>query len=106
MLSRPVTPLGYAASAFAFLFAWTFSLPFLLAVVASRDATGRLSVVTNLMIGAGLGFGPALFGATLGTPPNYRSALPFALMAGVLSLCLALATNRRADSVATSAAPS
>jgi predicted MFS family arabinose efflux permease len=94
VLSHPVTPFRFATSAFAFLFAWTFSLPFLLAVVASRDPTGRLSVLTNLMVGAGLGFGPAVFAATLKSPPDYRAALPFAIMAGAFSLCLALVTNQ------------
>jgi DHA1 family inner membrane transport protein len=97
MLSKPITPLAFATSAFAFLYAWTFSLPFLLAVVASRDRTGRLSVLINLMIGAGLGFGPAVFAAMLKDPPDYRLTLPIAIIAGVLSLCLAMAANRRQE---------
>jgi DHA1 family inner membrane transport protein len=94
MLSRPATPFAFATSTFAFLYAWTFSLPFLLAVVASRDRTGRLSVLINLMIGAGLGFGPVIFAAMLKVPPDYRIAIPMAIVAGTVSLCLALAADR------------
>ena len=90
MLSKPVTAFGFAASAFAFLYAWTFSLPFLLAVVATRDPTGRLSPLINLMIGAGLGLGPTLYAATLKTTPNFRLAVPYAVAAGAISLGLAL----------------
>src|SRR2546428_415689 len=77
MLATPVNAFGFAASAFAFLYAWTFSLPFLLAVVAARDPTGRLSPLINLMIGAGLGLGPTLYAATLKTTPNFRLAVPY-----------------------------
>jgi hypothetical protein len=94
MLSRPATPFAFATSTFAFLYAWTFSLPFLLAVVASLDRTGRLSVLINLMIGAGLGFGPVIFAAMLKVPPDYRIAIPMAIVAGTVSLCLALAADR------------
>jgi len=90
MLSKPVTAFGFAACAFAFLYAWTFSLPFLLAVVATRDPTGRLSPLINLMIGAGLGLGPTLYAVTLKTTPNFRLAVPYAVAAGAISLGLAL----------------
>jgi MFS transporter, DHA1 family, inner membrane transport protein len=92
-LSKPVTAVGFAASAFAFLYAWTFSLPFLLAVVATRDPTGRLSPLINLMIGAGLGLGPTLYAATLKTAPDFRLAVPYAVAAGAISLGLALWSN-------------
>src|SRR5882762_5315073 len=90
MLSTPVTAFGFAACAFAFLYAWTFSLPFLLAVVATRDPTGRLSPLINLMIGAGLGLGPTLYAVTLKTTPNFRLAVPYAIVIGATSLGLAL----------------
>jgi len=92
MFSKPVTAFGFAASAFAFLYGWTFSLPFLLAVVATRDPAGRISPLINLMIGAGLGLGPTLYAATLKTTPNFRLAVPYAVAAGAISLGLALWT--------------
>ena len=92
-LASPVDALSFAISSFAFLFAWTFSLPFLLSVVAARDPTGRLSPLINVMIGAGLGLGPTLYAATLKATPNFRLAIPYAVVAGVISLALALWSN-------------
>jgi hypothetical protein len=68
-------------------------LPFLLSVVATRDPTGRLSPLINLMIGAGLGLGPTLYAATLKTAPDFRLAVPYAVAAGAISLGLALWSN-------------
>jgi DHA1 family inner membrane transport protein len=100
MLATPVNAFGFAASAFAFLYAWTFSLPFLLAVVAARDPSGRLSPLINLMIGAGLGLGPTLYAATLKTTPNFRLAVPYAIVVAAISLGLALWSIRRSQPAA------
>ncbi len=100
MLATPVNAFGFAASAFAFLYAWTFSLPFLLAVVAARDPTGRLSPLINLMIGAGLGLGPTLYAVSLKTTPNFRLAVPYAIVVGATSLGLALWSIPRSKAAA------
>ena len=100
MLATPVNAFRFAASAFAFLYAWTFSLPFLLAVVAARDPTGRLSPLINLMIGAGLGLGPTLYAVTLKTTPNFRLAVPYVIVIGAISLGLALWSIPRSKSAA------
>jgi len=60
-------------------------LAILLAVVASRDPTGRLSPLINLMIGAGLGLGPTFYAVTLKTTPNFRLAVPYAIVVGAIS---------------------
>ncbi|HDR8859094.1 TPA: MFS transporter [Burkholderia territorii] len=56
---------GYSAAIFAFKFAWTFVLPFILATVAQIDTSGRLVATLNFMIGAGLAAGPLLAGLLL-----------------------------------------
>ena len=56
---------GYSAAIFAFKFAWTFVLPFILATVAQIDTSGRLVATLNFVIGAGLAAGPLLAGLML-----------------------------------------
>jgi len=56
---------GYSAAIFAFKFAWTFVLPFILATVAQIDSSGRLVATLNFVIGAGLAAGPLLAGLML-----------------------------------------
>ncbi|RQZ25061.1 MFS transporter [Burkholderia sp. Bp9017] len=56
---------GYSAAIFAFKFAWTFVLPFILATVAQIDTSGRLVATLNFVIGAGLAAGPLLAGLLL-----------------------------------------
>ncbi|MFM0729956.1 MFS transporter [Paraburkholderia sediminicola] len=56
---------GYAAAIFAFKFAWTFVLPFILAAAAKTDTSGRLIATLNFVIGAGLAVGPLIAGFLL-----------------------------------------
>ncbi len=56
---------GYAAAIFAFKFAWTFVLPFILAAAAKTDTSGRLIATLNFVIGAGLAVGPLIAGVLL-----------------------------------------
>lgn len=62
---------AFALACYAFKFAWTFVLPYLLAVIAALDPGGRLMALVNLTIGGGLAAGPALIAAGLGSPPDY-----------------------------------
>ncbi|MBS0612001.1 MAG: MFS transporter [Proteobacteria bacterium] len=64
-LLLPLSGAGFAASAYAFKFGWTFALPFLLAAAASRDPSGKIMAPVNLMIGTGTSVGPLLAGAIL-----------------------------------------
>lgn len=82
--------LHYAVVAAVFKFAWTFALPYILAVVALRDVSGRLIALANLMIGAGLAIGPAVVAAWLGDPPDYTIALEIGTVGTVVSLALLL----------------
>jgi predicted MFS family arabinose efflux permease len=56
---------GYAVAIFGFKFAWTFVLPFIMAVVAKYDVSGRLVATVNLVIGVGLAIGPLVAGVML-----------------------------------------
>ncbi|MFO1469106.1 MAG: MFS transporter [Steroidobacteraceae bacterium] len=64
-LLLPQSGRGFAASAYAFKFGWTFALPFLLAAAASRDPTGKIMAPINLVIGTGTSVGPLMAGAIL-----------------------------------------
>lgn len=55
----------FTAAALLFKMAWTFIVPYILASMAEIDGQGRLMGVVNLMIGAGLAFGPGFAGAAL-----------------------------------------
>ena len=62
-LAVPVGPLSggvYAGSAILFKVAWTFTLPFLLGSLSKVDASGRLLVLANIIIGLGLASGPGV----------------------------------------------
>ncbi len=102
LLRSPFSELAYLFASSVFKFAWTFALPFLLAGVAARDASGRLIVLANFMIGAGLAIGPAAAGATLAAAPDYSGVLGLGIVAGLASLSLALPVvlERRKPAVA------
>jgi predicted MFS family arabinose efflux permease len=93
-LGLPSGNCGFAISTFVLLFAWLLSLPSLLASVAAHDPSGRLSVMTNLMIGAGLGLGPVLFAQALRGSHDFRAGILCAAAAMAVSWVLALMTLR------------
>ncbi|HEV7611214.1 MAG TPA: MFS transporter [Steroidobacteraceae bacterium] len=93
-LQFPSGKYGFAISTFGFLFAWLLSLPYLLASVAAHDATGRLSVLTNLMIGTGLGLGPVFFAQALRGSHDFRAGILGAGAAMAVSCVLAVMTLR------------
>jgi predicted MFS family arabinose efflux permease len=96
----PSTETRFRVVTIAFLFSWTLSLPYLLATVAAHDRSGRLSVLTNLMIGTGLGFGPALFALAVPASSDFRSGLPYAAGTMAVSLVMALLTSKLATAPA------
>jgi len=56
---------AFTVAIFAFKFAWTFVLPFILAAAAKNDTSGRLMASLNLVIGVGLATGPLIVGVLL-----------------------------------------
>lgn len=57
--------LRFTGAAYAFKFAWTFALPFILASIASRDGGGGIMAWVNLVIGTGTSVGPVITGRIL-----------------------------------------
>lgn len=94
LASRPGTA-GYCAAVFAFKFAWTFVLPFILAAAAKHDRGGRLIASLNFVIGAGLAAGPLIAGVLLDAGASIAALFAGAAAISVLSgLCL-LRVERR-----------
>lgn len=80
---------GYCAAVFAFKFAWTFVLPFILAAAAKHDRAGRLIASLNFVIGAGLAAGPLIAGLLLDAGASSMALFAGAAAISVLSgLCL------------------
>jgi predicted MFS family arabinose efflux permease len=90
LLQSPLSGSTYLLATSVFKFAWTFALPFLLASIAAHDASGRLVVLANFMIGAGLSIGPAAAGATLAAAPDYSGVLTLGIVGSLVSLGFAL----------------
>ncbi|HTR07480.1 MAG TPA: MFS transporter [Paraburkholderia sp.] len=86
---------GFCAAVFAFKFAWTFVLPFILAAAAKRDRSGRLVASLNFVIGAGLAAGPLIAGVLLDAGASLAALFAGAATICVLScLCLLLVERR------------
>ncbi len=86
---------GYIAAVFAFKFAWTFVLPFILAAAAKHDGTGRLVASLNFVIGAGLAAGPLIAGVLLDAGATFAALFAGAAVVSVIS-CLCLLRVERA----------
>ena len=74
---------AYMTAIFAFKFAWTFVLPFILAAAAKRDHSGRLIASLNFVIGAGLAIGPLIAGVLLDAGTGLHT-----LFAGAAAICM------------------
>jgi hypothetical protein len=94
-LSWPLTEALFRGANYAFKYAWTFVLPYVLACISALDPSGRLIVLTNLCIGTGLAIGPALAASTLAIAPDYSGVVALGFAGAVLSFLLifALATT-------------
>ncbi|NIE62264.1 MFS transporter [Burkholderia sp. Ax-1719] len=86
---------GYMAAVFAFKFAWTFVLPFILAAAAKHDRTGRLVASLNFVIGAGLAAGPLIAGVLLDAGATLAALFAGAAAISVIS-CVCLLRVERA----------
>ncbi|WP_419684147.1 MFS transporter [Burkholderia theae] len=87
---------GYSAAIFAFKFAWTFVLPFILATVAQIDSSGRLVATLNFVIGAGLAAGPLLAGLMLDAGGTMRALFSAATAVAIVSFAALRHLDRRA----------
>ncbi|WP_193098565.1 MFS transporter [Burkholderia sp. Z1] len=87
---------GYSAAIFAFKFAWTFVLPFILATVARIDTSGRLVATLNFVIGAGLAAGPLLAGLMLDAGGTMRALFSAATAVAIVSFAALRHLDRRA----------
>ncbi|WP_322085785.1 MFS transporter [Burkholderia sp. BCC1999] len=97
---------GYSAAIFAFKFAWTFVLPFILATVAQIDTSGRLVATLNFVIGAGLAAGPLLAGLMLDAGGTMRALFVAATAVAIVSFAALRHIDRRArPSVSVSSQP-
>ncbi|WP_423371138.1 MFS transporter [Burkholderia sp. LMG 32019] len=86
---------GYSAAIFAFKFAWTFVLPFILATVAQIDTSGRLVATLNFVIGAGLAAGPLLAGLMLDAGGTMHALFTIATAVAILSFAALRHIDRR-----------
>ncbi|MEK7914055.1 MFS transporter [Burkholderia contaminans] len=86
---------GYSAAIFAFKFAWTFVLPFILATVAQIDTSGRLVATLNFVIGAGLAAGPLLAGVMLDAGGTMRVLFSAATAVAIVSFAALRHIDRR-----------
>jgi predicted MFS family arabinose efflux permease len=86
---------GYMGAVFAFKFAWTFVLPFILAAAAKHDRTGRLVASLNFVIGAGLAAGPLIAGVLLDAGATLATLFAGAAAISVIS-CVCLLRVERA----------
>jgi len=82
----PVQQGTYLMAACLFKYSWTFTLPYLLACIAVRDAAGRLLSIANLMIGTGLAVGPTVVALLLGETADFHQALRVGIVCGLVSL--------------------
>ncbi|WP_175776998.1 MFS transporter [Burkholderia anthina] len=87
---------GYSAAIFAFKFAWTFVLPFILATVAQIDTSGRLVATLNFVIGAGLAAGPLLAGLLLDAGGTMHALFAIATAVAIASFAALRHLDRRA----------
>ncbi|KML14271.1 MULTISPECIES: MFS transporter [Burkholderia] len=86
---------GYSAAIFAFKFAWTFVLPFILATVAQIDTSGRLVATLNFVIGAGLAAGPLLAGLMLDAGGTMHALFTAATAVAIVSFAALRHIDRR-----------
>ncbi|UEP33539.1 MFS transporter [Burkholderia ambifaria] len=93
---------GYSAAIFAFKFAWTFVLPFMLATVAQIDTSGRLVATLNFVIGTGLAAGPLLAGLLLDAGGTMHALFAAAIAAAIASFAALRHLDRRARTSMTS----
>lgn len=76
----------YSVASIAFKFAWTFTIPFILAALADLDHNGKIIAITNILIGLGLAVGPFVASLFLTEEANYTPMLGAMFIAAIISL--------------------
>lgn len=88
----------FTIAAFAFKYAWTFALPFILARVAALDRSGHLMSFSNLVIGGGLALGPIIGGYLIElNEGSYQALLITGAVLALTSLLLILSVQSRSS---------
>ena len=83
----------FVAACLAYKFAWWFLTPYVLGNMTKLDPSGRLAILTNFVIAAGMGGGPILaarFIGETGTRVDYSGVVVLAVGSIVLSFALLL----------------
>ena len=101
LLAAP-SEVRFTIAAFAFKYAWTFALPFILASVAALDRSGHLMSFSNLVIGGGLALGPIIGGYLIElSGGGYQTLLVTGSVLAVVSLLLILFVQSHSQAAAT-----
>lgn len=88
LLISQITRQGLMIAILLFKFAWMFTIPFILASVASFDVTGKLLNTINLVAGGGLAIGPALAGRVIENTGNFALLVIYSIMLFAVSFIL------------------
>ena len=75
----------YVISVGLFIFAWYFTLPYIMGCIANVDATGRLLILSNMVAGLGTSTGPAC-AALLQTSDSYVPVLWMGIITMLVSI--------------------
>ena len=75
----------YVVSAGLFIFAWYFTLPYIMGCIANVDSTGRLLILSNMVAGVGTSTGPAI-AALLQTSDSYVPVLWMGIITMLVSI--------------------
>ncbi len=80
----------FLAASLLFKFAWWFLSPYLLANMTRLDPSGRVAILTNFVIGVGLGGGPAIAAWLLGSGEADGAVTDFSSVIYLGLSCLAV----------------
>lgn len=88
LLISKITQHSLMAAILLFKFAWMFTIPFILASVASFDVTGKLLNTINLVAGGGLAIGPAVAGRVIENTANFNLLVIYSIFLFAISFIL------------------
>ncbi|SNX44346.1 hypothetical protein SAMN05421731_10381 [Acinetobacter puyangensis] len=93
LLLNHVTDTTFAISVLIFKFSWMFTVPYILATVASFDYTGKFINSVNLAIGGGLALGPFIAGFIIENTLNYDALITYTALIFLFSFVLIFGAN-------------
>jgi len=90
------TTVIFLVASLLYKFAWWFMSPYLLANMTTLDPSGRVAILTNFVIGFGLGVGPAIAAMLIGSGEslNYSRVVVFGVGSVIVSVLLLLPVVR------------